>query len=52
MKSGLTKFEGINSFKLDFGGEIVTRYSYHKIYAKAFNLAYNLYTLKNLGQRG
>jgi len=43
--------KGINSFKLSFGGEIVTRYSYQKIYSKICNLAYNLYNLKNLGQR-
>jgi len=44
--------KGINSFKLSFGGEIVTRYSYQKIYSKIYNLTYNLYNLKNLGQRG
>jgi len=44
--------KGINSFKLSFGGEIVTRYSYQKIYSKSYNLAYTLYNLKNLGQRG
>jgi len=44
--------KGINSFKLSFGGEIVTRYSYQKIYSKIYNLAYNLYNLKNFGNRG
>ena len=46
------KKKGINSFKLSLGGEIVTRYSYQKIYSKIYNLAHNLYNLKNLGQRG
>lgn len=35
--------EGINFFKLQFGGEKVTRHFYYKIYSKTFKLAYNLY---------
>lgn len=42
--------KGINSYKLSYGGEIVTRYSYHKIYSKVYNLVYHLYNLKNLGR--
>ena len=41
---------GINSFKLDFGGKIVTRYCYEKINSKIYNLIYNLYNLKNFGK--
>lgn len=40
--------KGINSFKLNFGGEIVTRYSYRKIYSKVFDFARNFYTLRKL----
>jgi len=36
--------KGINSFKLSFGGEIVTRYYYQKIYSKSFKLLYYLYS--------
>jgi len=35
--------KGINFFKLQFGGEKVTRYSYYKFYSKTFKLVYNLY---------
>lgn len=42
--------KGINSYKLRYGGKIVTKYSYHKIYSKSYNLAYQLYNLKNLGR--
>lgn len=48
-KRDITK-KGINSFKLSFGGKIDTRYSYQKIYSNIYNLAYNLYNLKNLGR--
>lgn len=40
------KKKGINSYKLDLGGKIVTRYCYRKIYSKIYNLAYHLYNLK------
>lgn len=43
--------KGINSYKLKYGGKIVTRYSYQKIYSKTYNLAYNLYNLKHLGRQ-
>jgi lipid II:glycine glycyltransferase (peptidoglycan interpeptide bridge formation enzyme) len=39
--------QGINDFKLSFGGETVTRYSYKKIYSKTYSLLYYLYGLKN-----
>ncbi len=39
--------KAINSFKLSFGGEIVTRYSYRKIYSRAYKLAYFVYNLAN-----
>jgi len=42
--------KGINSFKLCFGGKIVTRYSYQKIYSNFYNVAYNLYNLKNFNR--
>ena len=35
--------KGINFFKLQFGGEKVTRHFYYKIYSKTLKLAYNLY---------
>ena len=35
--------DGINLFKLSFGGEKVIRYNYYKNYSKFYNLAYNLY---------
>jgi lipid II:glycine glycyltransferase (peptidoglycan interpeptide bridge formation enzyme) len=41
------KKQGINNFKLGFGGETVTRYSYKKIYSKTYALLYHLYGLKN-----
>ena len=41
---------GINSHKLELGGKIVTCYSYQKFYSKKFLLAYQLYTMKNLGK--
>jgi len=37
--------KAINSFKLSFGGEIVTRYSYQKVYSKTYRFAQYLYTL-------
>ena len=39
---------GINSFKLSFGGKIVTCYSYEKIYSKSFSILYNLYNILNI----
>lgn len=42
---------GIRKFKLSFGGEIVTRYQYQKIYSKGFKILYYLYNLnKKLGK--
>ena len=38
--------QGINDFKLSFGGKIETRYSYEKIYSKPYKFFYKLYTLK------
>jgi hypothetical protein len=38
--------KGINSFKLSFGGEVRTHYSYEKSYSKSLLLAYFLYHLK------
>jgi lipid II:glycine glycyltransferase (peptidoglycan interpeptide bridge formation enzyme) len=43
--------EGINNYKLSCGGKIATRYCYIKIYSKIYNIAYNLYNLKNLDDR-
>lgn len=43
--------KGINSYKLKYGGKIVTRYSYQKIYSKFYTLIYNLYDLKNLSRQ-
>jgi hypothetical protein len=40
--------KGINSFKLSFGGEIVTRYHYHKNYSKLYNIMYHLFAFKKL----
>jgi lipid II:glycine glycyltransferase (peptidoglycan interpeptide bridge formation enzyme) len=40
------KKKGINTFKLKFGGEVVTRYLYEKIYSKRLKLLYNMYSLK------
>jgi lipid II:glycine glycyltransferase (peptidoglycan interpeptide bridge formation enzyme) len=40
--------KGINSYKLSYGGKIVTCYSYQKIYSKVYALAYNLFNLKKL----
>lgn len=37
--------KAINSFKLSFGGEIVTRYSYRKVYGRSYLLAQHLYHL-------
>jgi lipid II:glycine glycyltransferase (peptidoglycan interpeptide bridge formation enzyme) len=37
--------KGINSFKLSFGGEVVSVYSYDKFYSKSLHLAYLLYRL-------
>jgi len=45
------KKKGINSFKLSFGGEIVTRYSYYKIYSNYLNIIYYLCNLKGLLKR-
>jgi len=42
------KKKGINSFKLSFGGKIVTRYSYYKIYSKCLASIYYAYNLKDL----
>ncbi len=41
----------INDFKLSFGGETITRYSYKKIYSKTYALLYHLYDLKNYLQK-
>jgi hypothetical protein len=42
--------QNINSFKLSFGGEMVTRYSYQKIYSKTFKFARYIYHLLNRGK--
>lgn len=39
------KKKAINSFKLSFGGERTTRYSYQKVYSKAYRFAQHLYAL-------
>lgn len=39
--------QGINNFKLSFGGETVTRYSYKKFYSKTYSFLFYLYDLKN-----
>lgn len=39
------KKKAINSFKLSFGGEIVTRYSYQKIYSNSYRLARSVINL-------
>lgn len=36
--------EGVNSFKLSFGGEVVTRYEYYKIYSRIYNIVYRLFS--------
>jgi len=41
--------KAINSFKLSFGGEIVPRYSYRKVYSKVYRLAEYLAGLTNRG---
>ena len=38
---------GVNKFKLSFGGKTVTRYSYQKFYSKKYRFFYQLYCLKN-----
>jgi len=43
--------KGINEYKSRMGGEVVTRYSYQKFYSKTCNLAFNMYDLKNLGNK-
>jgi len=45
------RLKAINSFKLSFGGEIVTYYSYQKVYSKAYELAQFLYGLASGGIR-
>ena len=40
--------EGINRYKLSFGGDIVTRYSYSKVYSNMYNFMQKLYSLRNL----
>ncbi len=42
------KKKGINTYKLSYGGKIVTCYYYEKIYSNIYNLVYYLYNLKNL----
>ena len=42
---------GVNNFKLKFGGEVVTRYYYQKIYSKPLSFLYRIYNLKNGGTR-
>jgi len=37
--------KAINSFKLNFGGEMATRYSYQKVYSPLYKLAQYLYAL-------
>jgi hypothetical protein len=39
--------KGVISFKLSFGGEVVTRYSYQKTYSKAYRLGQYLYVKAN-----
>ncbi|VVB59244.1 FemAB family protein [uncultured archaeon] len=36
---------GVNLFKLSFGGEVVTRFEYHKIYSKIYNIVYRSFSL-------
>jgi lipid II:glycine glycyltransferase (peptidoglycan interpeptide bridge formation enzyme) len=38
--------KGINSFKLSFGGDVVSGYTYEKGYSKILKLAYNIYNYK------
>ena len=40
--------QGINDFKLRSGGELVTRYSYQKIYSRPFSILNYFYNFKNL----
>ena len=40
--------DGINFFKLSFGGEKVIHYNYYKNYSKFYNIAYNIYVKKIL----
>lgn len=42
-----TMKQGINDFKLSFGGKTVDCYSYKKIYSKTYSFLYYLYSLKN-----
>jgi lipid II:glycine glycyltransferase (peptidoglycan interpeptide bridge formation enzyme) len=42
--------QGINDFKKNYGGKVVTRYSYQKYYSKTFKLISNLYSLRYLGR--
>lgn len=41
------KKKAINSFKLSFGGEVVTRYSYQKVYTKRYRFVRHLRSLAN-----
>jgi hypothetical protein len=41
------KKNSINIFKLRFGGEIVPRYTYYKIYSRGCKVAYSLFKLAN-----
>jgi len=43
--------KGINSFKLKFGGDVVTRYSYQKICSRKLKLIYYLYNLTNFNKK-
>lgn len=45
------KKKAINSFKLSFGGEVVVRYFYQKVYSKAYRFAQYIYTLASHGIR-
>jgi lipid II:glycine glycyltransferase (peptidoglycan interpeptide bridge formation enzyme) len=38
--------KGINSFKLSFGGDVVTGFTYEKGYSKILKLAYSIYNYK------
>ena len=44
--------KGINSFKLGFGGNIVTRYSYQKIYSNSYNFLFKIYNFINNKRQG
>lgn len=39
------KKKAINSFKLSFGGEVAVRYTYQKVYSKAYKFAQHFYYL-------